>query len=208
MDILWLWCNHKNVMQLLLRVCSVDRVRAIQCIMQLTAARFRYLLHLNSIAAPQMGMYLIARCHSRRKTYFAEYSQQSRSLSHWFFLWLILKNWLFKPALIYDCLVIRETRTTSKPEKIQTNRQWVIWFKLWSTHMKLWSTHMKHSSTQKTKADEALSHEALKKTKADGSRLIPRKHTETLVLLSMGNMILTQISAQATFKSYIIITST
>jgi len=71
MDILWLWCNRKNVMQLLIRVCSVDRVRTIQCSMQLTAARFRYLLHLNSIAAPQMGMYLIARCHSRRKTYFA-----------------------------------------------------------------------------------------------------------------------------------------
>ena len=65
-----------------------------------------------------------------------------------------------------------------------------------------------HEALKKTKADEALSHEALKKTKADGSRLIPRKHTETLVLLSMGNMILTQISAQATFKSYIIITST
>jgi len=25
--------------------------------------------------------------------------------------------------LIYDCLVISETRTTSKPKKIQTNRQ-------------------------------------------------------------------------------------
>jgi len=128
MDSLWLWCNHKNVMQLLIRVCSVDRVRTIQCGMQLTAARFRYLMHLNSIAAPQMGMHLIARCHSRRKTYFALYSQQSRSLSHWFFLWMILKNWLFKPALIYGCLVILETRTTSKPEKIQTNRQWAIWF--------------------------------------------------------------------------------
>jgi len=33
MDILRLWCNHNNVMQLLLRVCSVDRVRTIQCSM-------------------------------------------------------------------------------------------------------------------------------------------------------------------------------
>jgi len=29
-----------------------------------------------------------------------------------------------------------------------------------------------------------------KKTKADGSRLIPRKHTETLVLLSEKNVVL------------------
>ena len=31
-------------------------------------------------------------------------------------------SWLFNPALIYDCLVIRETRNSSKPKKIQTNR--------------------------------------------------------------------------------------
>ena len=127
LDILWLWCNHNNVMQLLLRVCNVDRVRTIQCSMQLTAARFRHQWHLSTIAAPQIvciGMYLIARCNSRRETYFAEYSQQSRSFyySHWIFLWLILKSWLFNPAWIYDRLLIREIRTNSKPKKIQTNR--------------------------------------------------------------------------------------
>jgi len=91
----------------------------------------------------------IARCNSKGKTYFAEYSQQSRWFyySHWIFLWLILKCWLFNPVLIYDCLVVREIGTTSKPKKIQTNRQWT-------------------------------------------------------------NKILTQIPAQATFKFYIIITST
>jgi len=69
-------------------------------------------------------------CNSRRKTYFAEYSQQSHSFnySHWIFLWLILKSWLFDPALINDCLVIIETHTTSKPKKIQRNRQWAIQF--------------------------------------------------------------------------------
>jgi len=41
-------------MQLLSRVCSMDRVRTIQCSMQLTAARFRHQLHLSSIAAPQI----------------------------------------------------------------------------------------------------------------------------------------------------------
>jgi len=46
MDILRLWCNHSNVMQLLLRVFNVDRVRTIQCSVQLTAARFRHQLHL------------------------------------------------------------------------------------------------------------------------------------------------------------------
>ena len=47
---------------------------------------------------------------SRPKACFAEYSQQSCSFyySHWILLWLILKSWLFNPALIYDCLVIRE----------------------------------------------------------------------------------------------------
>jgi len=76
-----------------------------------------------------IGVYVIARCNSRRKIYFAEYSKQSRSLFflllmlfrsvHFIihtgiFLWLILKSWLFNPALVYDCLVISETRTTSK----------------------------------------------------------------------------------------------
>ena len=44
-------------MHLLLRVCSVDRVRTIQCSMQLTAARFRHQLHLSSIAMPQIGVH-------------------------------------------------------------------------------------------------------------------------------------------------------
>jgi len=50
-------CNHNNVMQLPLRVCRVDRVRTIQCSIQLTAARFRNQLHLSSIAAPQIGVH-------------------------------------------------------------------------------------------------------------------------------------------------------
>ena len=33
---------------------------------------------------------------------------------------MILKSWLLNPALIYNCLVISETRTYSKPKKIQT----------------------------------------------------------------------------------------
>jgi len=47
------------------------------------------------------GVYLIAKRNSRRKTYFAEYSQQSCSFqySHWIFLWLFLKSWLLNPAL-------------------------------------------------------------------------------------------------------------
>jgi len=53
-------------MQLLVRVCSVDRVRTIQCSMQLTAARFRHQWHLSSIATPQIGVHRrvpdIARC--------------------------------------------------------------------------------------------------------------------------------------------------
>jgi len=44
-------------MQLLLRVCSVDMVRTIQCSIQLTAARFRHQLHLSSRAAPQIGVH-------------------------------------------------------------------------------------------------------------------------------------------------------
>ena len=131
MDILWLWCkcNHNNVMQPLLRVCSMDRVRAIQCSIQITATRFRHQLHLSSIAAPQIGVlrrsgrvgYLIARSISRRKIYFAEYSQQSRSFcySHWIFLWLIIKSWLFNPPLISDCLVKSKARTTFKPKRFR-----------------------------------------------------------------------------------------
>ena len=122
------WCNHNNVMQLLLRVCSADRVKTIQCSMQLTAARFRHQLHLSYIATPQKGVHRrfgrapdIARCNSRRKTCFAEYFQQSRSFyySHWIFLCLIFKSWLFNPALIYDGLVISETRTNSKSKTIR-----------------------------------------------------------------------------------------
>jgi len=80
------------------------------------------------------GVYLIAKRNSRRKTYFAEYSQQSCSFqySHWIFLWLFLKSWLLNPALIYDCLAISEKRTNSKT--IQTNRQWTIWFSHRSLH--------------------------------------------------------------------------
>jgi len=83
-----------------------------------------------------IAVYVIARCNSRRKIYFAEYSQQSRSFhySHWIFLWLILKSWLFNPVLIYDCLVICETRTTSKPKNIQTKRQWLKCTKDQSSH--------------------------------------------------------------------------
>jgi len=33
---------------------------------------------------------------------------------------------IFQPTLIYDCLVKSETRTNSKPKKIQTNRQLAI----------------------------------------------------------------------------------
>jgi len=43
-------------MQLLMPICSVDRVGTIQYSMQLAAARFRHQLHLSSIAAPQIGM--------------------------------------------------------------------------------------------------------------------------------------------------------
>ena len=50
-EILWLWCNHSSVMQLrtitsAMPICSVDRVKAIQSSMQLTAASFRHQLHL------------------------------------------------------------------------------------------------------------------------------------------------------------------
>ena len=53
------------------------------------------------------NVYLVARCTSTHKTCFADISQQSRSFqySHWSFLWLILKSWDLKPALIYDGLV-------------------------------------------------------------------------------------------------------
>jgi len=44
-------------MQLPVRVCSVVRVRTIQCSMQLTAVRFRYQLDLSSIAAPQIDVH-------------------------------------------------------------------------------------------------------------------------------------------------------
>ena len=37
--------------------CSVDRMRTIQCSMQLTAARFRHQLHLSYRAAPQKGVH-------------------------------------------------------------------------------------------------------------------------------------------------------
>jgi len=48
---------HNNVIQLLLQVCSVDRVKTIQCSMQLTAVTLRHQLHLSSIAAPQIGVH-------------------------------------------------------------------------------------------------------------------------------------------------------
>jgi len=51
------WCNHNNVMQLLLQVYSVDRVGIIQCSMQLTAARFRHQLHLSYIATTQKSVH-------------------------------------------------------------------------------------------------------------------------------------------------------
>jgi len=36
-----------------------------------------------------------------------------------------------------------------------------------------------------------------KKTKADGSRLIPRKHTETLVLLSVFQLVRNEINCRS-----------
>ena len=64
----------------------------------------------------------MARCNSRRKTYLAEYSQQSRSFyySHWNFLWLTFKSWLFNPALIYDCVVKRV-----RPGYVRTPSVWI-----------------------------------------------------------------------------------
>jgi len=59
--------------------------------MQLTATRFWHQLHLSSIAAPQIGVdrrVPDSKMNSRRKTYFAAKSQQSRSFyySHCIFL--------------------------------------------------------------------------------------------------------------------------
>jgi len=55
--------NHNKVIMELrtitsvMPICSVDRVRAIQCRVQLTAARFRHQLYLNNIAASQVGVH-------------------------------------------------------------------------------------------------------------------------------------------------------
>jgi len=41
-----------------------------------------------------------------------------------------------------------------------------------------------------------------KKTKANGSRLIPRKHTETLVLLSVNKTLFTEVNQRKRFMSW------
>jgi len=39
-------------------ICSVDRVRTIQCCIQLRVTRFRHQLHQRSIAAPQVDVHI------------------------------------------------------------------------------------------------------------------------------------------------------
>jgi len=177
MDILWLWYNHNDVMQLLLRVCSVDRIGTIQCSMQLTAARLRHHWYLSSIAAPQIGvhrrvpdskmqehnqlifsggkmMQLVAVPNKYIRLWKFWRGAIARFLPLWLWAWqdvtvgvkLILQNipnkivhfiihtefssdWsskssLFNPEWINVCFLIREIRSNSKPQKIQTNRQW------------------------------------------------------------------------------------
>ena len=64
---LWTFCDCGVTItmytQLLLRsimpICSVDRVRTVQCSMHLTAARFRHQLHLKYWATPQLRVHKI-----------------------------------------------------------------------------------------------------------------------------------------------------